>query len=105
VRVATEAILAEFLREIRDVTLVRRRFEEQAKARKEKEIVEQTRRPENAQSKLLDIPPERAVFIPENDASPNQESDGTPNEDFVSETDYRDTASKSGTCYVLKLTD
>ncbi|KAJ8468744.1 hypothetical protein ONZ51_g9455 [Trametes cubensis] len=70
VRVATESLLADFLREIRDVTIVQRRQEEQAKAKREAMVAESSRRQDSEREKLPEITmdhPERAVFIPEHD--------------------------------------
>ncbi|PIL37367.1 hypothetical protein GSI_01060 [Ganoderma sinense ZZ0214-1] len=70
VRVATEGLLADFLREIREVTVVQRRHEEQLKAKREATVMEASRRAEAEKEKLPDITMEhheRASFIPEND--------------------------------------
>ncbi|KAI0375893.1 ARM repeat-containing protein [Pilatotrama ljubarskyi] len=68
VRVATESLLADFLREIRDVTMVQKRQEEQARARREATITESSRRADG--EKLPEITmdhPERGAFISEHD--------------------------------------
>ncbi|KAH9850815.1 ARM repeat-containing protein [Lenzites betulinus] len=70
VRVATEGLLADFLREIKDVTLVRKRHEEQAKARREATATESTRRNDADKERLPDITmdhSERGAFIAEQD--------------------------------------
>ncbi|KAH9943223.1 ARM repeat-containing protein [Epithele typhae] len=76
VRVATEGLLADFLREIKDVTQVQKRHQEilrskQAAAAAASAAASETaRRLEFEEDKLPDITmdhPERATFIPEND--------------------------------------
>lgn len=67
---ATEGLLADFLREIREVTIVQRRHEEQLRAKREATVTEASRRAEAEKDKLPDITMdhhERATFIPEND--------------------------------------
>ena len=79
------------------MTLVRKRYEEQVKSKKDSESAEHTRRPENAQEKLLDAPltnSERAVFISENDTVYSHDTDSAHKEDGLSESDYRDTGSE-----------
>jgi vacuole morphology and inheritance protein 14 len=90
--VATETLLAEFLREIRDVSIMRKRNEEHAKAKKDKEQSEPTRRPDA--EKLPDINlshPERAVFLQEDDdaVSDTEEQAGFKDE-IKAEVDHRD---------------
>lgn len=66
VRMATENLLADFLREIRDVTAVQRRNEEQLKARRE--AAEQLRRTESEREKSSESAPvngDRGIFLPE----------------------------------------
>ncbi|KAI0650504.1 ARM repeat-containing protein [Trametes meyenii] len=68
VRVATEGLLADFLREIRDVTVVQRRQEEQIRVKRESTVTEGPRRIES--EKLPEITmdhPERGAFIAEHD--------------------------------------
>ncbi|OBZ70045.1 Protein VAC14 [Grifola frondosa] len=71
VRVATENILADFLREIRDVTIVQRRHEEQLKNKRDFAGADQSQQARRAEGdKLPDITmahSERAPFIPEHD--------------------------------------
>lgn len=101
VRVATETILADFLRETRDVTVVRKRSEEQAKSKQDSEPNEQPRRPDTDKESLPDITlghSERAAFISENDVLSNDDSDLTPKDDPLSESDYRDTGGRSYMC-------
>lgn len=67
---ATEGLLADFLREIKQVTFVQKRHEEQLKAKREATITEASRRIEADKDKLPDITmdqSEHANFIPEND--------------------------------------
>ena len=70
VRVATENLLAAFLHEIREVTIVQKRYEEQMKARREAALLEQTRRGDadlekEKSSDVSTTHPERASFVPE----------------------------------------
>ncbi|KAF9455934.1 vacuolar protein 14 C-terminal Fig4p binding-domain-containing protein [Collybia nuda] len=91
VRVATETLLADFLREIRDVSLVRRQLEEQAKS---KTPVESLRRVDVTNDKLPDLTledSEHAVFIGENDDNSNYDNDSAFKEDPASEVGDRDT--------------
>ncbi|RPD66929.1 ARM repeat-containing protein [Lentinus tigrinus ALCF2SS1-7] len=70
VRVATDSLLADFLREIREVTVVQKRSEEQSKAKREVASAEQARRIDGEKDKLPDITmdhAERAPFLSEND--------------------------------------
>lgn len=94
VRVATETLLADFLREIRDVSIVRKRNEEHAKSKKEKEQAEPTRRPDVDKEKLPDITlshPERAAFLQDHGGvTPNHEDDIGYRDEVKSEIDYRD---------------
>jgi vacuole morphology and inheritance protein 14 len=85
VKIATETILAELLREIRDVTLVRRRHEEQLRNKKINEVAEHQRRAETP----YDFPSERALFISENDGM-DHVMESASRDEFRSETDYRD---------------
>lgn len=69
-RVATEGLLADFLREIRVVTNVQKHQEEQAKAKREATLAESFRRHEGEKERLPDITmdhPERGAFITEHD--------------------------------------
>lgn len=69
-RVATESLLADFLREIRDVTSVQKRQEEQAKVKREATLAESSRRNDADRERLPDITmdhSERGAFIPEHD--------------------------------------
>lgn len=89
---ATETLLADFLREIRDVSIVRRRNEEHAKTKKDKEQFEPIRRPDA--DKLPDITlshPERAAFLQENDSNlSDSEEDAGFKDEIKAELDHRD---------------
>ncbi|PPQ71095.1 hypothetical protein CVT24_009846 [Panaeolus cyanescens] len=77
VRVATEGLLAEFLREIRDVTLVTRELEQAAKR---KAPLESSHRSEVEGEKLPDINlenAERALYMLENEAQDQVHEDDT----------------------------
>ncbi|KAL6305771.1 ARM repeat-containing protein [Sparassis latifolia] len=92
VRIATENLLADFLREIREVTIVQKRFEEQLKAKREAAAAEQVRKAENEKEKLQDftlVNSERGAFIPEGDHAVDDRSDVSPDEK-QSEHDGRD---------------
>lgn len=98
VRVATEGLLADFLREIKDVTAIQRRHEEQLKVKREATVTEASRRleVEKEREKLPEITmdhPERATFISENDEVFDNDLE-TPDEKHP-ESELRDTGSKS----------
>lgn len=66
---ATENLLAEFLREIRDVTLLHKKCEAESKAKKEAEFNQELNAHDNEKERLPDITmshPQRAMFVPEN---------------------------------------
>ncbi|THH29667.1 hypothetical protein EUX98_g4525 [Antrodiella citrinella] len=95
VRIATENLLGDFLREIRDVTLVQRHHEEELRAKREAEQAEhQARRTDVDKEKLPDITmahSERATFIPENDDTSSYDNDSDPGvEEKEPEPDTRD---------------
>jgi vacuole morphology and inheritance protein 14 len=105
--VATETLLADFLREIRDVSIVRRRNEDQAKTKKDKEQSEPIRRLDA--EKLPDITlshPERAAFLQEDDAalSDTEEQAGLRDE-IKAEADHRDNGGEGGRLHTSFLTD
>ncbi|KAI0340907.1 ARM repeat-containing protein [Trametopsis cervina] len=82
VRIATENLLADFLREIRDVTLVQRHHEDQLKAKKAAEA-EHVSRTDGDKEKLPDITmaaSERAAFVPEYDEEFVDDVSITPDE-------------------------
>lgn len=84
-------MLADFLREVRDVTLLQKQHEAQAKVRREAELEEEVRRAENEREKLPDITmvhTERAMFVPENGVEDGREKEGNGIEQEV---DHRDT--------------
>lgn len=90
VRVATETLLADFLREIRDVSIVRRQLDEQAKTKTPAESLRRVHA-DPAQESLPDLTletSERAVFIGDNDYQSSHDSE--IKEDFTSIADDRD---------------
>ena len=95
VRVATEGLLADFLREMRQVTMVQKRQEEQLKAKREATVTEASRRAEleKEKEKLPDITmehTERAPFI--NDIADEVfDNDVETPDDKQSEQELRDT--------------
>ena len=92
VRVATENLLADFLRELRDVTIVSRQLEQHTKL---KTPAESIRRDENDGEKLPDLTlenAERALYMLENDEhdrSPQGSQHG--GRDDTSDIDVHDT--------------
>lgn len=99
VRVATENLLADFLREVRDVAIVQRHRDDGAKMHRDLDQYEQNRRPEAERDKLPDITmihPERAAFISEDDGKLSvYDGDSIVKEDGTSEVDYRDTGGRA----------
>ena len=92
---ATETLLADFLREIRDVSIVRRRHEEHTKTKKDKEQSEPNRRPDT--DKLPDITlshPERAAFLQENGAVLSDTEDTGFKDEIKTDVDQRDNGGK-----------
>ena len=78
-RVATENLLAAFLHEIREVTVVQRRYEEQMKVRRDAVLSEQTRHidGETDKEKLSDLSsshPERASVGPESEDAASEDN-------------------------------
>jgi vacuole morphology and inheritance protein 14 len=95
VKIATENLLADFLREVQEVTMLQKRYEAEAKVRKEAELREEARRAENERERLPDITmahSERAMFVPENGAEEWKAKECNGSE---TEVDHRDTGSKS----------
>jgi vacuole morphology and inheritance protein 14 len=93
-------LLADFLREVREVTLLQKQHEAQAKVRRDAELEEEVRRAENEREKLPDITmvhSERAMFVPENGVEDGREKEPTGSE---LEVDHRDTG---GECLCLSL--
>ncbi|OCH88327.1 ARM repeat-containing protein [Obba rivulosa] len=85
VRVATENLLADFLREIRDVTLVQKRNEEQLKSKRATPLVDQPRRADVDKEGLLDITLDHAqpaTFMSESEA-------GTFDDDVIGSPDEK----------------
>lgn len=73
VRVATENILSDFLREIRDVSMVRQRKEEHAES-------SDLRRPDEKLPDITMSHSERALFIPESDYAEHDGEHGSKDE-------------------------
>lgn len=95
-RVATENLLAAFLLEIRDVTTVQKRFEEQMKAKREAIFAEQSRPAEGEPDKMEDFSTpiaDRANFLPEREEAVS-ESNVEVAEDKTAEQDVRDAGGK-----------
>lgn len=93
VRIATENLLADFLHEIRDVSLVQKRLDEHGKFRRETESPEAMRRSDYDREKFPEIalsPNERAAFIPESEADSVHDGTSTHREEVESEKDYRE---------------
>lgn len=97
VRVATENLLGEFLREVREIAMVNKRREERAKARREAEQAEQDRKINNEKERPPDIvmsPAEKGPFLDhgdEEDGSAVVLDRGPPRRDVGEGTDERDT--------------
>ncbi|KZW04366.1 ARM repeat-containing protein [Exidia glandulosa HHB12029] len=93
VRTATENLLAEFLQEMRAVSVIQRLREQKAKARRAADLAESLRRTESDMENLPDLStlgPERGAFLPENDDI--IKSDATsPTNDGSGDNDLRDT--------------
>ncbi|KAF5388338.1 hypothetical protein D9615_000638 [Tricholomella constricta] len=83
VRVATETLLADFLREIRDVSIVRRQLEDQAKAQTPAESLRHVDMQENLPELTLETS-ERAVFINDNEYQSSHETDSAMKDDYAS---------------------
>lgn len=90
VRVATEVLLADFLREIRDVSVVRKRADKLAKATSSVGDAESINRSESGQTAEYPLThsPERAAFLPDDD---HKYSDSEFKDDRASDVDIRDT--------------
>lgn len=92
-RIATENLLADFLREIRDVTLVQRHHEDQLKAKRAIEAETAARGADGDKEKLPDITmaaPERAAFVPEYDEESIDDTSTTPPDEKEGDIDERD---------------
>lgn len=86
VRVATENILADFLREIRDVSMVRQRKEEHDES-------SDLRRPDEKLPDITMSHSERALFIPESDFGHDHDGEFSLKDEHKSE-DYRGTGGR-----------
>lgn len=81
VRIATENLLADFQREIREVTVIQRHHEEQSKEKHDGDAEPQGKRSDMDKEKLPDITmasSERATFIPEHDDMSYDNDSDTP---------------------------
>lgn len=90
VRVATEVLLADFLREIRDVSVVRKRAETLPKATSSVGDADSINRSESGQTAEYSLThsPERAAFLPDDD---HRYSESELKGDRASDVDIRDT--------------
>ncbi|KAJ7284062.1 vacuolar protein 14 C-terminal Fig4p binding-domain-containing protein [Mycena rebaudengoi] len=96
VRVATETLLADFVREIREVSIVRKRAEEDAKSKRNSSRIDTSsiRRSDAGEDRLPDFSmdnSERSVFIAENDDQSNYGDETALKDDFPVDLEYRDT--------------
>ncbi|KAJ7094447.1 vacuolar protein 14 C-terminal Fig4p binding-domain-containing protein [Mycena belliarum] len=92
VRVATETLLADFVREIRDVTVVRQRAEEKAKSIRDNSSIR--RSDVDGEDRLPDFSvdqSERSAFIADKDDRSNDGDESVTKEDPPLDIDYRDT--------------
>ncbi|KAJ7129336.1 vacuolar protein 14 C-terminal Fig4p binding-domain-containing protein [Mycena epipterygia] len=92
VRVATETLLADFVREIRDISVVRKRAEEQAKSKRDSSSIR--RSDIGGDDRLPDFSvdhSERSAFIADNDDQSNYGDESALKDDLPAEADYRDT--------------
>ncbi|KAF7332341.1 Heat repeat containing protein [Mycena kentingensis (nom. inval.)] len=89
VRVATETLLADFVREIRDITIVRKRADEKAKSQRDAASIKQSDHGDDRLPEFSVDPSERAVFLPENDERSTYGED--LKDDAPTDIDYRDT--------------
>jgi vacuole morphology and inheritance protein 14 len=83
VRVATENILADFLREIRHVTAVRKRLEERAKAKRDGDIPEENEEAEESQTNTFS-----------NESTANSVLESSSRDEHASELNVRDLGGK-----------
>ncbi len=93
-RVATKTLLAEFLREIRDVSVVQRKPTESIYQFKRDSDRADSIRPSERSEKILDLSvedAERAAFIVDHEERSSYDHESTLKEDHTSEFDYRDT--------------
>lgn len=68
-RTATENLLADFLREMRDIAIVQKRSEEKARHVREVEAYEQARKADDSLPDITMTHPERAAFLPEGESN------------------------------------
>lgn len=97
-RIATENLLADFLREIRDVTLVQRHHEDHLRAKRAAEAEHLSRGTDGDKEKLPDITmatSERAAFVPEYDEESVDDASISPFDEKDGDVDERDLGSKS----------
>ncbi|KAJ7228314.1 vacuolar protein 14 C-terminal Fig4p binding-domain-containing protein [Mycena pura] len=91
VRVATETLLADFVREIRDTTVVRKRAEEKAKAQRDSSSVRQSELGVDDRQPEFSLNPfERSAFIAENDDHSNYGDESALKDDLPPDVEYRD---------------
>lgn len=98
VRIATENLLADFLREIRDVTLVQRHHEDQLRVKRAAEAEHLPRSTDGEKEKLPDITmanSERAAFVPEYDEESIDDDSTSPFDEKDGDFEDRDTGSTS----------
>ena len=69
VRTATENLLADFLREMRDIAIVQKRSEDKARHIRDMEAYEQARKADDTLPDITMTHPERAAFLPEGESS------------------------------------
>ncbi|KAJ7087383.1 vacuolar protein 14 C-terminal Fig4p binding-domain-containing protein [Mycena crocata] len=92
VRVATETLLADFVREIRDVSIVRKRAEEKARSKRDSSSI--LRSDTGGDDRLPDFSvdqSERSAFIAENDDQSNYGDESALKDEAATDVDYRDT--------------
>ncbi|KAF7352485.1 Heat repeat containing protein [Mycena venus] len=93
VRVATETLLADFVREIRDISVVRKRTEEQARSKRDSSSVRHSDFG-GGDDRLGDFSvdhSERSAFIGDNDDHSAYGDESVLKEDAPTDSDYRDT--------------
>jgi vacuole morphology and inheritance protein 14 len=103
VRVATETLLADFVREIRDVSVVTKRQEEKAKSKRDSSSIRHSDL--GGEDRLPDFSvdhSERAAFIAENDDHSAYGDESALKDDAPTDVDYRDTG---GACPYLHISD
>lgn len=89
VRVATDNLLAVFLKEIRDIARVQKHYEEKMKQREAEQKEQQGRRNDEKLPDITMSHTERAAFLPEGEG---MYDDVSPREEIPPESDYiRDT--------------